>query len=70
MGILAYTGGATALAQISPAPGAPNVKGSGKIGNALWRSVYLTKQVSWRNRLLVVNDWATRRLFGRDITRL
>jgi NADH dehydrogenase FAD-containing subunit len=70
MGILAYTGGATALAQITPAPDAPTVKGSGKIGNALWRSVYLTKQVSWRNRLLVVNDWATRRLFGRDITRL
>lgn len=70
MGILAYTGGATALAQITPAPDAPSVKGSGKIGNALWRSVYLTKQVSWRNRLLVVNDWAKRRLFGRDITRL
>jgi NADH dehydrogenase FAD-containing subunit len=70
MGILAYTGGATALAQISPAPDAPLVKGSGKIGNALWRSVYPTKQVSWRNRLLVMNDWAKRRLFGRDITRL
>lgn len=70
LGILAYTGGATALAQVTPAPNAPPVKGSGKIGNALWRSVYLSKQVSWRNRLLVINDWTKRQMFGRDITRI
>jgi NADH dehydrogenase FAD-containing subunit len=70
LGILAYTGGGSALAQVTPAPNAPPVKGSGKLGNAVWRSVYLSKQVSWRNRLLVLNDWTNRRLFGRDITRL
>lgn len=70
LGILAYTGGGSALAQVTPAPNAPVVKGTGKIGNALWRSVYLSKQVSWRNRLLVLNDWTKRQLFGRDITRL
>jgi NADH dehydrogenase FAD-containing subunit len=70
LGILAYTGGGSALAQVTPAPNVPAVKGSGKLGNAVWRSVYLSKQVSWRNRLLVLNDWTNRRMFGRDITRL
>jgi NADH dehydrogenase FAD-containing subunit len=70
MGILAYTGGGTALTQVSLAPDCETLKGSGKLGNAVWKSVYLTKQVSWRNRLLVMNDWTKRRLFGRDITRL
>ncbi len=70
LGILAYTGSNTALAQIPPAPGAAPIKGSGKVGNALWRSVYLCKQVSVRNRVLVLNDWMKRTVFGRDITRL
>ena len=70
LGILAYTGGGSALAQVTAAPGTDPFKGSGKIGNAVWRSVYLSKQVSWRNRLLVLNDWTKRRIFGRDVTRL
>ena len=70
LGILAYTGGGSALAQVNPAPNSPAVKGSGKLGNAVWRSVYLSKQVSWRNRLLVITDWINRSLFGRDITRV
>lgn len=70
LGILAYTGGGSALAQVTPAPKVAPVKGSGKLGYAVWRSVYLSKQISWRNRLLVLNDWTNRRLFGRDITRL
>jgi len=70
LGILAYTGGGSALAQVATVPDAPPVKGTGSIGNFVWRSVYLSKQVSWRNRLLVLNDWTTRKIFGRDITRL
>lgn len=70
LGILAYTGGGSALAQVTTVPDAPPVKGTGSIGNFVWRSVYLSKQVSWRNRLLVLNDWTTRKIFGRDITRL
>lgn len=70
LGILAYTGGDSALAQLSTLPSAPPIKGTGKVGNALWRSVYLSKQVSMRNRLLVLNDWIKRQFFGRDITRV
>ncbi|KAJ9566563.1 hypothetical protein OSB04_002529, partial [Centaurea solstitialis] len=32
----------------------------------LWYSVYASKQVSWRNRSLVVSDWMRRFIFGRD----
>jgi len=70
LGILAYTGGGQALAQVTPAPNAPPLKGTGIIGNTVWRSVYLSKQVSWRNRALVLNDWIKRQVFGRDITRV
>lgn len=70
LGILAYTGGGSALSQVETAPEASPVLASGKLGNFLWRSVYLTKQVSGRNRLLVVNDWLKKQLFGRDITRV
>mmetsp|Transcript_25135 Transcript_25135/g.59302 ORF Transcript_25135/g.59302 Transcript_25135/m.59302 type:complete len:639 (+) Transcript_25135:211-2127(+) len=70
LGILAYTGGGSALAQVSTAPQAEPIKGTGKVGNALWKSVYISKQVSWRNRLMVINDWLRRQIFGRDITRI
>nr|DAD23057.1 TPA_asm: hypothetical protein HUJ06_024520 [Nelumbo nucifera] len=32
----------------------------------LWYSVYASKQVSWRTRVLVVSDWTRRLVFGRD----
>ena len=70
LGILAYTGGGSALAQVPTSPDAEPIKGTGKIGNALWKSVYISKQVSWRNRFMVLNDWTRRQIFGRDITRL
>lgn len=70
LGILAYTGGGSALAQVATAPNAQPIKQTGKIGNALWKSVYISKQVSWRNRFMVVNDWLRRQIFGRDITRV
>ena len=38
---------------------------SSKAGNLLWRSVYLVKQVSTRNRALVTFDWIKTRVFGR-----
>ena len=70
LGILAYTGGKTALAQVTPAPSLDPVKSTGQVGNFLWKSVYLSKQVSWRSRLLVLNDWLRTNIFGRDITRI
>ncbi|CAM9788443.1 unnamed protein product [Ectocarpus sp. 6 AP-2014] len=68
LGILAYTGAGGALAQVQV--GKESVKSTGATGYLLWRSIYLSKQVSWRNRLLVGTDWVKTKIFGRDITRL
>eukprot|EP00904_Undaria_pinnatifida_P011571 jgi/Undpi1/7544/HiC_scaffold_22.g10017.m1 len=67
LGILAYTGADGALAQVQI--GSESVKSTGGFGYLLWRSIYLTKQVSWRNRFLVGTDWVKTKVFGRDITR-
>ncbi|KAL5579305.1 hypothetical protein UlMin_011747 [Ulmus minor] len=42
----------------------------GRSSQWLWYSVYATKQVSWRNRALVVSDWTRRSIFGRDSSRI
>ncbi|KAF8411233.1 hypothetical protein HHK36_003780 [Tetracentron sinense] len=36
----------------------------------LWYSVYASKQVSWRTRMLVISDWARRFVSGRDSSRI
>lgn len=36
----------------------------------LWYSVYASKLVSWRTRMLVVSDWGRRFIFGRDSSRI
>lgn len=36
----------------------------------VWRSAYLTRVVSWRNRFYVAVNWLTTLLFGRDISRI
>ena len=70
LGILAYVGRSEALVQIAVGGGGnKKVKGAGQAGFALWRSVYLSKQYSLRNRILVAVDWAKARAFGRDLSR-
>jgi len=36
----------------------------------IWRSAYITRVVSWRNRFYVFVNWITTVVFGRDISRL
>jgi NADH dehydrogenase FAD-containing subunit len=66
MGILAYTGQSSALAQVQADQ--TRIKAKGSVGFGLWRSVYFMKQASMRNRFLVGIDWTKARIFGRDIT--
>ena len=40
----------------------------GALAFLLWRSVYITKQVSLRNRVLILFDWMKAQVFGRDIS--
>ncbi len=63
LGMLAYIGEHRALADL------PNVKGRGFASWVFWRSVYWTRLVSLRNKVLVVFDWLTTLAFGRDVSR-
>lgn len=62
LGMLAYVGGGKALADT------PQYKGSGFATFFLWRSAYLTKLVSFKNKLLVLFDWIKTSVFGRDVS--
>lgn len=63
MGMLAYVGGKKALADL------PNIKGRGFSAYLFWRSAYLTRLVSLKNKILVLFDWFKTAIFGRDISR-
>lgn len=62
LGMLAYIGRRRALADL------PNVKGKGFGAFLFWRSAYLTRLVSAKNKILVLFDWLKTSLFGRDIS--
>jgi NADH:ubiquinone reductase (non-electrogenic) len=61
-GMLAYVGSKKALADI------PQYKGTGFATFIFWRSVYLTKLVSLKNKILVLFDWFKNFVFGRDVS--
>jgi NADH:ubiquinone reductase (non-electrogenic) len=61
-GMLAYIGEHKALADM------PQFKGTGFKTFIFWRSAYLTKLVSFKNKLLVIFDWTKTFLFGRDVS--
>jgi NADH dehydrogenase FAD-containing subunit len=65
LGMLAYIGESRALADI------PKVDvHSGGVGTYLfWRSAYLTRLVTWKNKILVVFDWMKTWTFGRDLSK-
>lgn len=43
---------------------------AGFVSWMIWRSAYLTRVLSWRNRLYVAVNWATTFVFGRDNSRI
>lgn len=65
MGMLAYIGDYKAVANLPSQYG----KLTGFMTWLLWRSVYMTKLGSWRNRMQVPYDWARTFFFGRDTSR-
>ncbi|KAG2487510.1 hypothetical protein HYH03_013928 [Edaphochlamys debaryana] len=67
LGIMAYVGNDKALTQVE-AFDVLNLKLYGSVAFLLWKSVYITKQVSFRNRVLILFDWLKARVFGRDIS--
>eukprot|EP01012_Entosiphon_sulcatum_P026473 TRINITY_DN31935_c0_g1_i1.p1 TRINITY_DN31935_c0_g1~~TRINITY_DN31935_c0_g1_i1.p1 ORF type:complete len:441 (+),score=65.25 TRINITY_DN31935_c0_g1_i1:32-1324(+) len=62
MGMMAYVGGYRALAEVG------EYKSAGFWSWVLWRSAYLTRLVSWRNKVMVPLQWFKTFVFGRDIS--
>lgn len=62
LGMLAYIGGNRALADLK------NFKGRGWSTWLFWRSAYLSRIVSVKNKVLVLFDWIKTLVFGRDIS--
>ncbi len=62
-GMLAYVGSNRALADLATG------KGKGFSAWLFWRSAYLTRLVSVKNKVLVIFDWFKTFVFGRDISR-
>jgi len=62
-GMLAYVGSGKALMDT------PGLKGRGFLAWLLWRSIYLTKLVSLRNKVSVLFDWLRTFFFGRDFSK-
>ena len=66
LGVMTYVSGAKGLLQPGEG-GHTNIKGM--TAYLIWKGAYLTKSVSWRNRLLIPVFWAVHWMFGRDISR-
>ena len=62
LGMLAYIGGNRALADLEA------FKGRGWATWLFWRSAYISKIVSVKNKLSVLFDWVKAKVFGRDIS--
>lgn len=62
-GMLAYIGSGRALADLA------TIKSRGFSTWLFWRSAYLTRLVSFKNKTLVIFDWFKTFVFGRDISR-
>jgi len=65
LGMLAYVGDNRALADIPKA----KLRWRGFLTYLFWRSAYLTRLVSFKNKVLVLFDWIKTSIFGRDLSR-
>ena len=68
LGSLAYLGNSAAFSLPLPEP--IGSFAGGLVAMYLWRSAYLEMQVSTRTRMLLLNDYIRRGIWGRDISRI
>ncbi|EFJ20353.1 hypothetical protein SELMODRAFT_176951 [Selaginella moellendorffii] len=69
LGSMASVGRYKALVDLRENKDAKGLSWAGILSWLVWRSAYLTRVVSWRNRFYVAVNWATTFVFGRDISR-
>ncbi|KAK9843007.1 hypothetical protein WJX74_005543 [Apatococcus lobatus] len=67
MGSMATTGGGSAVIDLGK--GKSHLTFTGIKSYLAWRSAYLTKLGSWRNRFFTAGNWFMTTLFGRDVSR-
>lgn len=70
IGSMASVGRYKALVDLRENKDARGISMAGFASWVMWRSAYLTRVVSWRNRFYVAVNWATTLVFGRDNTRI
>lgn len=70
LGSMATIGRFKALVDLRESKEAKGISLAGFTSWFIWRSAYLTRVVSWRNRFYVAINWATTFVFGRDISRI
>ncbi|MED6182774.1 tubulin alpha 1 [Stylosanthes scabra] len=70
IGSMASVGRYKALVDLRESKDAKGISMAGFVSWLIWRSAYLTRVVSWRNRFYVAVNWATTLVFGRDNTRI
>ncbi|PKI61549.1 hypothetical protein CRG98_018045 [Punica granatum] len=70
LGSMASVGHYKALVDLRESKDAKGIAHAGFISWLIWRSAYLTRVVSWRNRFYVAVNWATTLVFGRDNSRI
>jgi NADH:ubiquinone reductase (non-electrogenic) len=69
LGSMATVGRYKALVDLRESNKSRGLSMKGFLSWIVWRSAYLTRVISWRNRFYVAVNWATTLLFGRDISR-
>ncbi|CAN6453425.1 unnamed protein product [Victoria cruziana] len=70
IGSMASVGRYKALVDLRKSKDEKGISLAGFISWLIWRSAYLTRVVSWRNRFYVAVNWATTFIFGRDNSRI
>ncbi|KAJ4831392.1 Internal alternative NAD(P)H-ubiquinone oxidoreductase A1, mitochondrial [Turnera subulata] len=70
LGSMASVGRYKALVDLRQSKDGKGISHAGFVSWLIWRSAYLTRVVSWRNRFYVAVNWATTMVFGRDNSRI
>lgn len=70
LGSMATIGRYKALVDLRQSKAGKGLSLAGFLSWFIWRSAYLTRVISWRNRFYVAINWATTFVFGRDISRI
>ncbi|TKA56142.1 hypothetical protein B0A53_01432 [Rhodotorula sp. CCFEE 5036] len=68
-GMMAYTGGWSAIVDRTKVNEGPKGELTGRAAWLLWRSAYLYKSLSWRNRISLLYHWFATWLGGRRLSR-